>query len=150
MRPAVRALLLRPHDFIVEDMKAWLSSLGLTPVRLKSLADLSGLSPEGVRCTVTSLAVTSDVKATVREAITASRIFAPEAPLLLAGLSTLEKARPGFELELKGLGLDVRGATDLKATWGVPTTVLYVQASELKGSGQAALTAAARAHLKLG
>ncbi|MFZ5786680.1 MAG: hypothetical protein ACOY3Y_09590 [Acidobacteriota bacterium] len=147
----MRALLLRPHDFIVEDMKAWLSSsLGLTPVRLRSLAELSSLSPDGVKCTVTSLAVTSEVKATVREAITASRIFAPQAPLLLAGLSTIDKARPGFELELKGLGLDVRAATDATAAWGAPNTVLYVQAGDLKGPGQAALTAAAKAHLKLG
>jgi hypothetical protein len=143
----VRALLLRPHDFIVDDMKAWLAALGLTPVRLKALSELSAMSPADVACTVTSLAVTSEVKASVREAITASRSFAPRAPLILAGLSSFEKARAGIELELKGLGLVV-APSDAQVTWGATGLALYVQASELKGPAQSRLNVAARSLLE--
>lgn len=145
---AVSVLLLRPHDFIVEDMSAWLRTLGQEPVRFRSFEQLERVSTAGVVGGVISLAVSSDVKASVREVFLAARALLPGLPILLTSLSTLEKARPTIELELKGLGVAVHGVLE-PAAWGSPAVILYTPASELKGPGQAALTTAARKHFGL-
>jgi hypothetical protein len=144
-----RALLLRPHDFLVDEMRGWLSSLGLSPERFSTLDDLARSARADVACLVVSIAVTSEVKASVADAVEAGRRFAPGAPLLLAGLSRLESARQGLAPDLQRLRLAVHGPGDAAAAWGSPGVALYVSADDLKEPRRAALTATARMHLKL-
>ena len=143
----VSVLLLRPHDFIVDDMSAWVRRLGHEPIRFRSLEQLDQTDPTGVVAGVISLAVSSDVKASVREVLIAARARVPQLPILLTSLSSLEKARPTIELELKGLGITAHGA-DAAVAWGSPAIALYTPAADLKGAGEAALTAAARKHFR--
>ncbi|MEW6430782.1 MAG: hypothetical protein AB1730_04675 [Myxococcota bacterium] len=144
----MKALLARPHDFIVDDMRRWLAALGLQPVRLSTLADLEQHAPADVRALVISTAVTSSVKATVAEALAAVRRRFAGTPLLLAGLASVASARVGLEAELRAHGLALHGARE-PAAWGTPRVALYVQDMELRPGRTEALTAAARRHLRL-
>lgn len=145
----MKALLARPHDFVVDDMRKWLTALGLEPVRLSTLADLEQHAPVDVRALVISTAVTSSVKASVADALAAVRRRFPITPLLLAGLASASSARVGLDAELRAHGLALHGAGE-PAAWGTPRVALYIQDMDLRPGRTEALTAAAKRHLRLG
>ncbi len=137
-----KALLVRPHDFIVDSMRAWLKSLPLEPVRFRALAELAGHEPAMVACAVVSTAISSEVKSTVREAVVEVRRTLPGVPLLVTGLSRFASARATLEGDLEGLGLSLHAVGDAVPRAGTP--VVYICADDLKPGRVDRLTALAR------
>jgi hypothetical protein len=142
------ALLIRPHDFLVDTVQAWMRELQLTPVPFESLKDFTQYQPAQVGCLVISSAASSRVKATLREAVEAGLRFAPRAPLIFPSLVPLERMRAGLALELKGLSLQVEGP-DGKAQWGSSGLVLHVSPTWLEPSKRVELNRVTRLHLGL-
>jgi hypothetical protein len=145
---APTALLVRPHDFLVDSIRAWMLELELTPVAFSALDDFKSHRPENVRCIVISTAASSRVKATVREAVDAARRFAPRAPLILPSLAPLERVRAGLALELKGLTLRVE-SPEAKVDWGAPGLALNLWPAWLEPARRAELNRVTRLHLGL-
>jgi hypothetical protein len=145
---ASKALLIRPHDFLVDAVKAWMVELQLTPVAFESLDDFARHQPAQVGCLVISSAASSRVKATLREAVDAGRRFSPRAPLIFPSLVPLERMRAGLGLELKGLALRVEGP-DAKVEWGGADLALHVSSAWLDPSKRAELNRVTRLHLNL-
>lgn len=144
----MKALLARPHDFVVQDMTSWLTELGVTPVRLTALADLDAHPAAEVKAVVISTAVSSPVKASFDEVLAHARRRFPSAALLFAGLSKVASVRVGVAAALAANGLLLAGI-DEAAAWGTSGVALYVQDTDFRGGRRAALTAAAKKHLRL-
>lgn len=141
----MKVLLARPHDFLVDSMRAWVGALQLEPVRLKSLDELASHAAAGVAAVVISAAVTSAVKESPGATLVAVRRLFPQTPVLVAGLASLTSARAGLASDFPGATLHGPGEA---AAWGEPATLLYVSAEELRARAPA-LDAATRRHLRL-
>ncbi len=144
----MKVVLARPHDFLVAQMKTWLLSLGVEPVRLGSLAELEALLPNEVAGVVVSTAVTSSVAATVGEALAAVARRLPVARLAIAGMATVASARAGLAAELKVHHLTLKGL-DEAAEWGEPNVALYIQDTDFKPERLATLSQVGRVHFRL-
>lgn len=144
----MKVLLARPHDFVVAEMRGWLTSLGVEPVRLESLEGLDTHLSREVAGVVVSAAVTSSVNVTVGAALAAVRKRFLPARLMIAGMATVESARTGLAAELKSHGLSLRGIHE-PAAWGDQNVALYIQDTDFKAERLAALTKAAQQHLRL-
>lgn len=141
----MKVLLARPHDFLVDSMRAWLSALQLEPVRLKSLDELAAHAAAEVGAVVISAAVTSTVRESPGATLVAVRRRLPQVPVLVAGLASFASARAGLATEFPGATLH---SADEAAAWGEPSIILYVSAEELRARAPA-LDAATRRHLRL-
>jgi hypothetical protein len=141
----MKVLLARPHDFLVDDMRAWLTSLGVEPVRLQSLDELARFEAVSVAGVVISSAVTSSVAGSPGAAWLAVRRQFPSKPVFIAGMATLASARGGLSAEFPGATLH---ALSEPVAWGSPSVLLYVPGDELRARS-AALATAARSHLGL-
>lgn len=142
---AVKVLLARPNDFIVDDMRAWISALGVEPVRLSTLAELALQPHEGLAGVIISAAVTSSVPASPGAVFEAVRKQFRSTPVMIAGMTSLGSARSGLAGAFPGA--ELHGA-DEKVAWGSLKVLLYVPADQLR-SRAPALMEAARAHLRL-
>lgn len=141
----MKVLLARPHDFLVDDMRAWLTSLDVEPVRLGSLDELLRFEPAAVAGIVISSAVTSSVAGSPGAAWLAVRRQFPSRPVLIAGMASLSSARAGVSSEFAGATLH---AMSEQVAWGTPSVLLYVSRDELRARS-AALAAVARLHFGL-
>jgi hypothetical protein len=139
----MKVLLARPHDFLVDEMRAWLTSLGVEPVRLQSIDQLVTFEPATVAGIVISVAVTSVVAEGPGAALLAVRRRFPSKPVIVAGMAALASARAGLAAEFDGATL--HGPTE-DASWGTPGVLLYVSGDDLR-TKSAALAAVARRHL---
>lgn len=142
------ALLIRPHDFLIDLVREWMVELDLRPVAFESLDDFARHQVSDVRCLVISSAATSRVPATFRQAVDAARRFAPRVPLIFPSLSTLDRVSVGLTLELKGTGLRVE-SPEATVAWGAHDLALHVSAAWLTPGKRAELNRVARAHLGL-
>ncbi|MDQ3265333.1 MAG: hypothetical protein M3Y59_17035 [Myxococcota bacterium] len=80
-------LLVRPHDFIVEEMSSFLEAAGFRPVRISSLDELSRFPEHEVSGAVISTAVTSVIPHSFSEVLHRVRGALPDLPLAAATLS---------------------------------------------------------------
>jgi hypothetical protein len=138
----MKLLLARPHDFIVEAMRATVKALELEPVRLASLDELSALRSAEFCGAVISMAPTSTVRATLAEVHRAVTSRWPSKPLIITGLSSLQSARLGLRAEL--IGVEVVGRADHPG----PGAALYLTDADLKDATPALLQVM-RSHLRL-
>lgn len=97
-------LLVRPHDFIVEEMQFFLKKAGFQPRRISTLDELPGIPEYAVSGAVISTAVTSVIPQSFAEVLRRVRLVFPKLPLAAATLA------PDFT---KGAAL-VRGELDEK------------------------------------
>ncbi|MDP2270112.1 MAG: hypothetical protein Q8N23_09895 [Archangium sp.] len=141
----MKVLLARPNDFLVYDMSAWLRSLGLEPVRLSKLSELTAHPVTEIAGLVLSSAVTSAIPESLGAAMGAVRKVFPRKPVLISGLARLESARVGLARELEGATL--KGPAE-PAAWGQPGVLLYVHGDQLHARDPD-LQKAARQHLGL-
>ena len=141
----MKVLLARPHDFLVDDMRAWLTSLEVEPIRLQSLDELVRFEPATVAGIVISSAVTSSVAGAPGAAWLAVRRPFPSKPVLIAGMARRSSARAGLSSEFAGATLH---ALSEQVAWGTPSVLLYVSGDELRARS-AALATVARRHFGL-
>lgn len=144
----MKALLARPHDFVVHEMTRWMKELGVEPVRLSAVDELDAHAPGDVAVVVISTAVSSPVKASFDEVLAQTRRRFPAVPLMFAGLSKVASVRTGLASALASHRLSLAGI-DEPAAWGSSGLVLYVQDTDFQPGRRAALTAAASKHLRL-
>ena len=142
----MRALFIRPHDFLAAQMKAWLASLGMVPVVTGELTQLPKFAGADAGVGVISLAVSSSVRATVREATTEVLRLMPALPIVFTSLASHAKVRARIEEELTGLGLGVHTINEPNVSWGITGVALFIAGPEI---GTPAATAIARRHLRL-
>ncbi len=101
-------LLVRPHDFIVEEMHSILQQAGFRPVRIADLGELSRFDDRSISGAVVSTAVTSVVPLSFGEVLERVRGAFPSIPLAAAALShDLEKAVSIVRGELKAQHRDM-------------------------------------------
>jgi hypothetical protein len=136
---AMKVLLARPHDFIVEHMRRAVTAAGHEPVALKSLEQLDAVPVADVCGVVVSLAASSVVPASPAVVVSALRKRWPTAPLVMTGLSALASARAGLEPALQHLQL-----RDLESGELPPGAVLYLTDVNLKQAFEASVDALRR------
>jgi len=105
-----RVLLARPHDFVVETMREFLTRNGYEPVPVTRDEDLAPALKTPLYGAVVSTAVVSPVKATVGEVYRAIRAAKPLLPLALASLAGFDSMRGLAQAEL---GADAKHLTFL-------------------------------------
>ena len=108
--PSGRVLLARPHDFVVESMRTFLTRNGFEPLPVTTDEELLPALRQPLAGAVISTAVISTVKASVSEVYRAIRQAKPSLPLALASLAGFEAMRGLAQSEL---GADAQALTFL-------------------------------------
>ena len=100
-------LLARPHPFIVKEMGPFLANAGFKTTQLTSLAEMEH-QVKGAWGAVISLALTSDLGASIDEVFLSLREHAPRLPIVFAALMDLDKAKRTMERLARDHGIPAR------------------------------------------
>ncbi len=141
MRPI---LLARPHPFIVAEMAPFLKEAGFEGRRLTALEQLPA-QVQGTSGAIISLALVSDLKASVDAVFTSLRTTAPRLAVVFAGLIDLDGAKLGLQQLAAAHGVTalIASAGDGPLPSGAarnPATFLYIGKRDLAEPARRATT----------
>lgn len=122
-------LLARPHPFIAEHMKKFLTENGYTPTPLHDLVELKNYKAEGIKGAVISTSVVSDIEGTYIDVLKAIRDEYPNVPVMLATLGKPADMMGSISRSLREISADaelLEVATNNISAPGLGTTSTYV------------------------
>ncbi|MBI3181535.1 MAG: hypothetical protein HYZ28_05275 [Myxococcales bacterium] len=125
--------MVRPHDFIVEEMCAFLRGSELAPRRLARLDELFGFHRGELAGAIISAAVSSSVQGSLREAFDAVRARFPTLPLAVSTLvSDGRRVAELLQPEIPpGVRLAILGDPASEALLGRADSVLVLRRSDI-------------------
>lgn len=124
-----RVLLARPHPFIAEHMKKFLTEHGYTPTPLHDLAELKNYKAEAIKGAIISTSVVSDIEGTYIDVLKAIRNEYPNVPVMLATLGKPSDMMGPISRSLKEISPDaelLEVAPNNTSAPGLGTTGTYV------------------------
>ncbi|MEM9324411.1 MAG: hypothetical protein AAGA85_02090 [Bacteroidota bacterium] len=102
-----RALLARPSSLIVENMRRFMTTLGLEPTRLNTADELHQYEADEVGCIVISTALSSTVKESYCEIVKKVRSTFPGKPIFIASFADIKRSKVIVRSKFKSGDCDI-------------------------------------------
>jgi hypothetical protein len=139
-----KVLLARPHPFIVSEMKPLLVSAGYMPSPLSEMNDITSGAWRDAKGAVISIAVSSVMPESAETVFSTLRSYAPEIPVVFAGLNDIDIAGGTIQRLVKASVPDatvipVRRNNEHVRGLGKGNVFLYIEKDVLKTAEGTAL-----------